>query len=255
MGCALKLAIAASDRRDVGLDSGTRQFRHNRVVVGDEGLRCLDRIGSTRGCSCDGANEIDVVAKSHHQLSKTFEMRHRFFARRVCHERCIGERASDTRIDSLELLDHAVEFSKVSSRGSQRVCGIKSGVENRAGDRRVDCLELLEKIFNLIRRQLRQGHNNLTLDQAELRLQSFDLVSQQFADCAPCRTIPQRRIIELEYELTRDTLKQPGRNAAVLDGPFDVRAEDSPVFSQSASGRHGRPPQILEESSRLRACT
>ena len=120
---------------------------------------------------------------------------------------------SDTRIDGLELLDHAVEFREVSSRGSQRVRRVKRHVENRAGDRGVECLELLEKIFNLFRRQLRQSHDDLTLDQAELRLQSFGLVSQQFAHCAPCRTIPQRRSVELEHELTRDALSQPRRNS------------------------------------------
>lgn len=160
--------------------------------------------------------------------------------------------ARDTRIDALELLDRAMEFSEISSRGSQRVRGVKSRVENRAGDRGVACLELLEKIFNLIRRQLRQGHDNLTLDQAELRLQSFGLVSQQFAYSAPRRRISQRRSIELEHELTRDALSQPRRNSPVLDGSLDVCSEDSSVFSQPAAHRHWRPPEVLEESGGLR---
>jgi hypothetical protein len=70
-----------------------------------------------------------------------------------------------------------MEFSEVSPGGSQRVRGVKSGVENRAGDRGVARLELLEKIFDLIRRQLRQAHDNVTLDQAEVRLQSLGLLS------------------------------------------------------------------------------
>ena len=119
-------------------------------------------------------------------------------------------------------VDHAVEFSKVSSRGSQRVRGVKSRVENRASDCCVVCLELLEKIFDLFGGQLGQGNDDLALDQAELRLQSFGLASQQLAHGAPCRAISQRRSVELEHELTRDALSQPRRNSPVLDGSLDV---------------------------------
>ena len=52
-----------------------------------------------------------------------------------------GERTSDTRMTLLDLPDHFVEFSEVSSRGRRRIRGVKSRVENCAGDGGIACLE------------------------------------------------------------------------------------------------------------------
>jgi hypothetical protein len=71
--------------------------------------------------------------------------------RNAGHERGVGERAGQPRVEFLGVLDDSVIFGQVPAASGQWLGGIKPHVENRPRNRRIYSLELSKKLRDLIR--------------------------------------------------------------------------------------------------------
>ena len=103
-------------------------------MLGNEAFRSLDRIRGPTRRSGDSAHEFNIVAKLRHEIGETAEVRPGLLTGSMRHERSVGERPRDCRIDVPEFVNDRMELCEVTPCGGPRVCGIKGSVEDRAGD-------------------------------------------------------------------------------------------------------------------------
>ena len=89
-------------------------------------------------------------------------------------------------------------------RPTHRIGGIERGVKDRPGDCCVSRSELLEKIFNLLRRELRKTDDDLSFDEIEALLEPFDISPEQLPERTPRATIADCGRTELEDKLKPD---------------------------------------------------